>query len=309
MLRLLKVQLGTRLFSLWFAVSAVFCVIMGIILGLGHDKPVTADHGFQLEDFPYIIAIMLCGALAAVFIGSEFSEGTVRSKLTVGYKRGHFYLSQLILTAVIAVLLFACITLPYFLLAYKYFFSLYSAGYLIKGFGLILLSMVGSSVLFTLVCMTVRMRTVSIIVCAALALGFDYASSQLRRRLMFPEMTEKSVVEFSEEGAKTNEEKSFEKNALYKEEPVRSFYKTAYYLMPVSAAKDAGSILNTWIMAFGEDDEQKITDYYEANKMTWDKDFALETQLETWRYPAWLLPEMLVFTAAGLLIFRKRNIN
>ncbi len=308
MIKLLKVQLKTRLSSMWFIAAAAICLLFGIMFGTGHSRPVTEDFGYQLEDMPYIIAVIVCGVLAAVFIGSEFQEGTVRSKLTMGYSKTVFYISQLLFMLIVSLILFLLVTVPYFLMAYKNFFSLFSTEYLIKAFGLILLSMAGCSVLFTLVCMSIRLRTVSIIICAALAFGIDIASSQLSRDILKPEYTEAVYVEMEESGNNSCQTSTIAKSTEYIEKPLRDFMKASYFAIPISGVKQAGIIISTEIMAFSDKDKDKVTDYYEENKYLWDKDFALETHFELWRYPAWLIPEMIVLTAAGVIIFRKRNL-
>lgn len=60
-------------------------------------EPLSIDQVFFT--FHQLIGIFYAAAIA-LFLGDEFSDGTIRNKLVVGHSRGHIYLSNLLIVSV-----------------------------------------------------------------------------------------------------------------------------------------------------------------------------------------------------------------
>ncbi|HKM33455.1 MAG TPA: ABC transporter permease subunit [Lachnospiraceae bacterium] len=84
-MRLLK----AKIFWICFGFMAAF----GIFIGLKVEKGVDFDQAFFI--FPLVMGFVLA-AFCSLFIGTEYSDGTLRNKLIVGHKRGVVYLTNLL---------------------------------------------------------------------------------------------------------------------------------------------------------------------------------------------------------------------
>lgn len=87
--------------------SKIFWLLMVMMFALGIFFPVSQYNSMQKYntsgtlDSPFFLHVMFMGILTAVFcslfIGTEYSDGTIRNKLIVGHSRKSIYLSNLIL--------------------------------------------------------------------------------------------------------------------------------------------------------------------------------------------------------------------
>lgn len=66
--------------------------------------------------YAFLLPVLL-SVLAALFIGSEYSDGTMRNKCVVGHRRGSIYLAELLVCMAAGVMLCAAYLLPYLCLA------------------------------------------------------------------------------------------------------------------------------------------------------------------------------------------------
>ena len=66
--------------------------------------------------YAFLVPILL-SVLTALFIGSEYSDGTMRNKCVVGHRRGSIYLANLIVCMAAGAMLCAAYLLPYLCLA------------------------------------------------------------------------------------------------------------------------------------------------------------------------------------------------
>ncbi|MBO5163546.1 MAG: ABC transporter permease subunit [Ruminococcus sp.] len=124
MSRLIKANFARLFKSVFFKVCIIFSAGLGILLdfsryadiqknpeiyeGLGAQYK--AADGFVFSGALYIV--FAAAAFVGIFLGTEYSDGTIRNKLMVGHKRWEIYLSNFIvcLTANITFLLVFIIT-------------------------------------------------------------------------------------------------------------------------------------------------------------------------------------------------------
>ena len=109
MVRLLKANFA----RLWKTRSFWVCLILAFVLALGN---FLTTYSVKPESVETLGAELLSGGsnimffasiFAALFLGTDYSNGTVRNKLIVGHKRYDIYLSNLVTTAAGGLLLTA----------------------------------------------------------------------------------------------------------------------------------------------------------------------------------------------------------
>lgn len=135
--------------------------------------------------FGYCPAVgVVCAVFSSMYIGSDYSDGTVRNKLIVGHKRSSIYLSNLI--TVLTVMIFSCVL---------YLISVSALGFpFIKeitmdfktAVTLILCSIpmiIAYSAIFTAISMTNQNKAVVAIISIILAFGLFFAATLIRSML------------------------------------------------------------------------------------------------------------------------------
>lgn len=90
-----------------FWVCALVMAAWSAVICVGSWKNALADYGAALDGasfmdslFPTLSAFTLMSALfVSIFLGTEYSDGTVRNKVTAGHAKGSIYLSQFAVSA------------------------------------------------------------------------------------------------------------------------------------------------------------------------------------------------------------------
>lgn len=121
MLKLLRADFSRLWKDRVFLLSAAIMFLMGVGLPIIHfmDNRNNAT-GWTPDDscFSYAFFIpILLSAVTALYIGSEYSDGTMRNKRTVGHRRGSIYLANLIVCITAGALLCAAYLIPHTALA------------------------------------------------------------------------------------------------------------------------------------------------------------------------------------------------
>lgn len=194
--------LGANFYRLWR--DKVFWIGMASAFGFGCWLVLTKYGNILRYDSwePLDSRLMdfaaFAGAAAALFcslyLGTDYSDGTIRNKLIVGHTRSAIYLANL-LTGIAAALLFAgAYLLPYcglgmFLLDAPEMPAAKIAAFLAIGF----LAVVAFVSLFTLISMLVVRRSYTGVLCILLFLGLVIFSGTLQSMLDAPEF----IPEFS----------------------------------------------------------------------------------------------------------------
>ena len=86
--------------AFWTGALAMLAYTVGAMLGNCHQAMEDVELGFPyaLETFYFVYAFpigLLISVFTSLFLGSEYSDGTIRNKLVVGHKRSDVYLSKL----------------------------------------------------------------------------------------------------------------------------------------------------------------------------------------------------------------------
>lgn len=171
--------------------AAVFMAVMGFIFAILQKR--TLDQGFEatLEGgvFQYVAFIgFVTAVFCAIFVGTEYSDGTLRNKIIVGHKRSEIYLSTFVMCACAAAAVCILCMVCYLGL------GLMLLGGFASGFAVIfpmtvsvIVLSICFSAIFTLIALLCHNKAASAVLCILLALILLFAGSFLRSSLDEPE--------------------------------------------------------------------------------------------------------------------------
>ena len=304
MLRLTKTTLRLHLCTPFFLLICGVCFLLGIVTQTELTVYASEETGVSFEPVPYYFSLILIAALTAFNISAEFAEGTVRSKLVMGYKKTQLFAAQLISALAQSIICFAFVTAGVFIMGYRYYFSRFSADLLVMSFGLILLSFVCMAVICTVISGLIHHRALSILLCGGACIGMIFMSSGLREKLVRPEYR---IVSYSENDYVVDQRT--EKSELYVSGVQRDIMKAGYYMTPPSSLLISEKLLNRFNEIYTAADLEKYREQFKEDIYQWDYDFSCESRIELWRYPLWSGGAVILLTVIGVLISRKRNIN
>ena len=269
------------LFWLCIAVMAGYAALMLVSwyrtnqIILQSDRPEMA-LGMErfLFNFTGLIGILLA-AFVGLFLGTEYSDGVLRSKLTVGHSRSAVYLSNLI-AAVIASFLM-CLTYIVIMLAVGvpvYGPPTTEPLVLLHRLAEVLAMCMAHCALFTLVAMNWGNRSLSATACILGVLALIWVTSNMRNQLMQPEFYSNFVFD---EALQDWVESELRPNPAYVGEPLRSVYCFFRDVLPVGQGMELSGVTTIW-------DRSPLLAVYS-------------------------LAVTVVSTVMGLLLFRRKNIK
>lgn len=190
-----------------------------------------SDYNYGLDHYYFLYVLLIgvfCAVFTSLFIGSEYSDGTIRNKLVVGHTRIQVYLANL-LTCFTATLLMMSAWLLGALTAIPVLGT-----WKMGAFGLflyLLLSILlaaANAAIFTLVSMLCGNKATAAVVCILMAFGLLLCGSTVYNRLQAPEMTN-NVIITAEEGMSFSEPKP---NPDYISGTTRTVYEWILDLLP-----------------------------------------------------------------------------
>lgn len=179
----------------WCVAGIIVILSLVNVFNSARSYEAMADAGYilSLEDY-YFNQAPLIGAflalLISMFLGTEFSEGTIRNKLCIGHKRNEIFLSNFISCALATIAL----TAVWLLISALLFGLIGPLEMSISEFvGCILVAMgfaVSFSALYTVIGSLSSNKAMTIIYTFAVFIVFAIAASGLYDRLREPEMNE-----------------------------------------------------------------------------------------------------------------------
>lgn len=179
----------------WCVVGIIVILSLVNVFNSARSYEAMADAGYilSLEDY-YFNQAPLIGAflalLISMFLGTEFSEGTIRNKLCIGHKRDEIFLSNFISCALATIAL----TAVWLLISALLFGLIGPLEMSISEFvGCILVAMgfaVSFAALYTVIGSLSSNKAMTIIYTFAVFIVFAIAASGLYDRLCEPEMNE-----------------------------------------------------------------------------------------------------------------------
>ena len=221
------------------------------------------------------VGMFAIATVVSLFVGSEYSDGTIRNKVVVGHRRGAVYLSMLFTSVIAETLLILVWTAAYLipgaiLMEHANPLWVYLVLYLAM-----FLELAVFSAIFTLLTMTLGSKAGAAVVCIFFAILLFMQAVVVESMLEEPEYYSPGII-ISDEGTMTMEgEPEPNPNYIPEGSPKRAFYN---FLMDFTPGGQA-----LQISAYAADNLSKICLY----DIGW----------------------LVVLTGAGVLIFRQKDLK
>lgn len=259
-----------------FWIGMVFMFGFGILLVVNQYKQhIKFDMEMVLDNafFCYGIIIgILCAVFCSLFLGTEYSDGTIRNKLVVGHTRDSIYLSNLIVTTVASLLM--CLS---FIIAVSAF-GIPIIGFLRTDLKAILMMLLGSILMvlafcsiFTLISMLVQSKAIVAVISIIGVFILLLAASYIMTRLDAPEFYDGYVFTDSLGTSYTDQTP----NPKFLEGTERTIYQFVLDFLPTGQGLQITSI----------------------------------SALHLWQMPLYSLIITAFTTTVGVLFFRKKDIK
>jgi ABC-type transport system involved in multi-copper enzyme maturation permease subunit len=243
--------------------------VFSVFMKARNDPAATADQLILI--FPVFIGIV-SAAFCSLFIGTEYSDGTIRNKLIVGHTRNAVYLSNLI--ACSAAGIFMCLS---------YIAAVTALGLPLLGFSersmwpvaaLILVAfimVIATTALFTLLCMLNQNKATAAVVCILVIVALLVLASMINAELEAPQ------------------------------------YFDNYIFTDSLGNAEAGRMINPqYLTGMKREIYQFILDFLPTGQAV---ELSSQSAPHLWLMPLYSLILGLVSTACGLLCFRKKDLK
>lgn len=217
-----------------FITEIIATVMLSVwLLFVNYSSEIQAsENRLYLEDVFFTMYQLLGFILAAgisLFVGMEYSDGTIRNKLIVGYSRKQIYFSNLLTAAASCCLVILAHGIVTFSIGRLFFGGFQIApGEIIISVANALLTSVVYGAIFVCVTMNISNKAASAVVSLVLALGLLYGTSYLASAVMAPEMTYGTVT-FTQNGVTHSD---LMPNPAYISGIKRLIYELLYDLLP-----------------------------------------------------------------------------
>lgn len=221
----------------WLSAAATFAAVLGsVIMSLSFNHGSTANWDQVILHYFYV-PLFTSAAFAATFLGTEYSDNTVRRKLTVGKTRPQIYLANLVTAAVGGLVITAAGQLaPAAVAIYAgaECFSM-SAECFAAGIIVCVCAVIAACALFTLIGMTVAKKSLSVVLTLILMIGAYTVAPRIREKLDVPQ-----VDTITRYGADGQPEAVFEEpNPEAVTGFTRTVLETVYNVLPFGAVEQA----------------------------------------------------------------------
>lgn len=175
-----------------FYICAALLFIAGVALPLIHyltmrDYPNGLSFSMYFTEYA-LIAVIALAAFSALFIGADYSDGTIRNKLVAGSRRSSVYLSNFAVQIVTGLILCIAYLVPYIIIGTTLIGSFPD-----NGVRLILVSLamtVSFASVFTLITMLSSSKARSAVICLVCAIALMAAGLIVSNALAEPEFYE-----------------------------------------------------------------------------------------------------------------------
>lgn len=150
------------------------------------DALVSLDSRYFI--FPFLSGILL-SPFCALFVGAEYSDGAIRSKLAVGHSRGTVYLSNLLLCATAGILLCLAYITAVLAVGFPLLGAMHTPLPAVLWYTFCAIVMTSAlAALFTMIAMLCQSRAVTAVACITLAYFLLFLGIYLNTRLSEPEI-------------------------------------------------------------------------------------------------------------------------
>lgn len=215
-----------------FLLGLLFMFGVGLFSFITKYSELTKYGSNELFDDALFIFVLFSGGCGAVFsslfIGTEYSDGTIRNKLIVGHTRSNMYFANLLVSIAVTLMMAAAFLLPYGALGA---FLLKPAALpplaLVCYFLISILTMMAFASLFNMLSMLITKKSTTAVVCLLTFIGLVVAALMIKEMLDAPEFI--SSYSMSINGIEQMEP---EPNPKYLKDTARAVYQFFYDLIP-----------------------------------------------------------------------------
>ena len=254
----------------WMGMAFMFAAgVFGVIMKVFNDPMATADQLAFI--FPVFIGIV-SAAFCSLYIGTEYSDGTIRNKLIVGHTRTAVYMSNFMTCSVAGI--FMCLSY----IAAVAAFGLPWLGLSDMSMGAIavlmiaaLIMVIATTSILTLLCMQNQNKAISAVVCILIIIALLVVATMINARLDAPQYYDSYVLTDSLGNSAT--EKVL--NPQYLTGTKREVYQFFLDFLPTGQAVE----------------------------------ISMQATPHLWRLPLYSLFITLVSTACGVLCLRKKDLK
>lgn len=173
-----------------FYICLAVMAINGIFNVISSYSDKMRGHIINFDDvfFEYVPIIqILMSVFCALFIGTEYGDGTLRNKIVSGYKRSTIYLSNFIICAAAGLMMCGAYFITYFGLGIPLLGSSDNISALMALVGCSAALLMAVTGIFTLIAMTVKSKSASAVISIILAFVMILAAGMLYSMLQEPE--------------------------------------------------------------------------------------------------------------------------
>lgn len=177
--------------------NKLFWVLMACMAFMGIYKPISCwkditangyDATLNNVFFQYAIFILILAAVfCSLFIGREYSDGTIRNKVIAGHTRAAIYFSNLIVCAVADVLMCLAFIVPALLVGIPLLGFLTPATDVLIGVLCSLAMSVALSSIFNMTAMLIQNKAAVGIICILIAFAMLFGGLEIRTKLSMSE--------------------------------------------------------------------------------------------------------------------------
>ena len=227
-----------------FWIGIIFMVVMGLFVPVRNYFD-ALEYGYMPSFDGYFFGFPLfTGFIAAVFVslfvGTEYSDGTIRNKIVVGHTRSAIYFSNLVVNIVAALITNLAFIIAVSAVGIPLFgpLTIGTRGVLLLLSASVLM-MVAFTAIFTLLGMLIQNRTIVAIVSILGVVILFVAAITINQRLSEPEFYDSFTYEVTEDsGVVTDVSEGVEKvpNPNYLQPRQRTIYEFFYDLLPTGQA-------------------------------------------------------------------------
>lgn len=177
--------------------SKTFWACMAVMFAVGVCFPILRSTGEISTDLEYLLFAcsvfigIVISVFCSLFVGTEYSDGTIRNKIIVGQKRWAIYLSIMIICSIAGIALclayfvpYLCIGIPtmgYFTVSMKVVLLFASAVFTLS---------IAYSAIFTMIAMLNQNKAIVTAVCILCAFLLFFSAGMIQQRLSEPKMIE-----------------------------------------------------------------------------------------------------------------------
>lgn len=248
MSRLIKANFSRLFGSIFFRICLIFSAGLGIFLDLmryidiQRNKELYANVGIEYKSadgFAFSGALYLIFAVAsfvAVFVGTEYSDGTIRNKLMIGHKRTEIYLANFIVCMVADIMMLLTFIITTLGLGYALFrVTSLTAGQTVVSTLSQCLTMIGFSAILVLLAMLIQNKAISAVTALIMTIIMFFAAITISSKLTEPEYYEDfGTLTTNEETGEMTVEPITVKNPSYISGTKREIYETLNNILPVN---------------------------------------------------------------------------